>query len=96
MILNCRTYYRKQKIKLAKTHGKPVEQKPVKPDEPVESDKINRLADIVTKARSGDKASQDELKMYGLEWDEKPVKHRQIGVDEAELLLGKVGKVEAR
>ncbi|MFA6810307.1 MAG: hypothetical protein WCR47_04525, partial [Desulfoplanes sp.] len=42
---------------------------------------------ILYKARNGDKEAQQRMQDFGLEWDEKPVKHRQIGEKEAEKLL---------
>jgi hypothetical protein len=48
---------------------------------------LNTLQETVLKARQGDQKAQKELENYGVEWDEKAVKYRQIGEQEAENLL---------
>jgi hypothetical protein len=53
-----------------------------KPDH--EKDKVD---DVLEKARSGDKKSQEQLTNYGLSWDGNKPKYRLVGKKEADLVL---------
>ena len=61
--------------------------KPVNVESKVASGTDRTVEEMVSSARNGDAKAQQKLSQYGLGWDEKPTKYRQVGEEEIDKLF---------
>lgn len=61
--------------------------KPVNVESKVASRTEKTVEEMVNAARNGDIEAQQKLSQYGLDWDEKPTKYRQVGEEEIDKLF---------